>query len=419
MTCKAFGAATSYDSPAATNAPVHGWSACPSPSRYSVPSPETTNSTSSRSSLRRGAERPAAKWITRCSSRSQPLEASIVVRTSAVSPAARAPATSCSAMTKPSTTATEALSSDDPRGASPRRRGGARLAPRVRRRARRRPVVSGLRRRARRPARLLRGRAPRRRRVRGAAADRRGDVRDEASLRAALGARGRTRSPPRGGGDRRGADARLRTDAARHAADDGGRPRPLRLARISRDGAVPLQPDRRDVVPRASPLERLDLVAEANAPGLLDLAEDAEVDVLAALCARPAVALDLAQRVEVGGARLRALRRDRAACDLLVQADDGLADADETAEPGVFLVRLAARDADQHPETARVDAVAVRVPGELLERRVREHRHRPEAAIDSGARLVGADEPHRSSRVARDRLRPLALDDASRYRTAV
>src|SRR3954471_2201399 len=39
--------------------------------------------------------------MTRCSRRSQPFEASIVVRTSAVSPGARAPGTSCSATTKP------------------------------------------------------------------------------------------------------------------------------------------------------------------------------------------------------------------------------------------------------------------------------------------------------------------------------
>ena len=61
-----------------------------------------------------------------------------------------------------------------------------------------------------------------------------------------------------------------------------------------------------------------------------------------------------------GLAGVRVLRRDRAARDLLVQADDGLADAHAPTEPRVLLVRLAAGDADQHPEPALVDAVDTR-----------------------------------------------------------
>src|SRR5438045_1918600 len=83
--------------------------------------------------------------------------------------------------------------------------------------------------------------------------------------------------------------------------------------------------------------------------------------------ARPALALDRGRRVEVRRAGLRALRRDRAACDLLVQPDDRLADADTASKPLVLLVRGAAGDTDQHPEAARIDRVDARVPRELVE----------------------------------------------------
>src|SRR5438128_1360102 len=65
------------------NAPVSGSSSCGSPSRWSVPRPETTKSTSCRPGLARSAERPGLKRITRCSRCLQPLAASITVRTSA------------------------------------------------------------------------------------------------------------------------------------------------------------------------------------------------------------------------------------------------------------------------------------------------------------------------------------------------
>src|SRR5215210_5513531 len=75
-------------------------------------------------------------------------------------------------------------------------------------------------------------------------------------------------------------------------------------------------------------LERFDRVADANASGLLDLAEDAEVDpILATATSDPAVGADRTQGVEVRPTCLGILRRDRAPVDLLVHADDGLADA--------------------------------------------------------------------------------------------
>src|SRR5262245_19073194 len=78
------------------------------PSSSSVPRPETTYRTSWRPSFRRSRDRPDAKRMTRCSRCGQPEEASIVVRTSAVSPSSRRARTSCSEVTKPSATAIHA-----------------------------------------------------------------------------------------------------------------------------------------------------------------------------------------------------------------------------------------------------------------------------------------------------------------------
>ena len=160
--------------------------------------------------------------------------------------------------------------------------------------------------------------------------------------------------------------------------------------RVAREALVPRRPRavRAPLCGRAR--KRFDRVADAHAARRVDLAEDAEVDVLAVVVARAAIRLDLAQRVEVGNAGVRVLRRDRAASDLLVQADHRLADAHAPAEPRVLLVRLAAGDADQHAETTRVDAVRAHLSRERVQRRVGEHRHRAEAAVDAGAGRVAA-----------------------------
>ena len=144
------------------------------PSSSSVPVPETTNSTSCRSSAPRSSERPGEKRITCCSRRSQPFEASIVVRTSAVSPG-RAHARNvllrndealCDPHPAILATGAPAVnarlgSGRDPAGHGRGRRGGAHALPRVRRRPGRRPLVPGLRCGARGSARVLRARARR------------------------------------------------------------------------------------------------------------------------------------------------------------------------------------------------------------------------------------------------------------------
>src|SRR5919109_178368 len=142
-----------------------------------------------------------------------------------------------------------------------------------------------------------------------------------------------------------------------------------------------------------------DRIAEPDPSRLRDLAVDAEVDLRP--LPRAAVGLDLAQRVEVADAGLRVLGRDRAARDLLAEQDDGLADLDAAAEPLVLLVRADAADPDQHPEAPLVDAlVAAGAAAELLERRLREHRHRAAAApVDPLPGLLRLHEAHRPAHV--------------------
>src|SRR5205823_10864524 len=103
--------------------------------------------------------------------------------------------------------------------------------------------------------------------------------------------------------------------------------------------------------------------------------------------------LDLPERVEVANAGLRVLRRDRTAADGVAQLDDRLAHADAAPDPAVLLVRLRPADPDQHPEAPCIDRLLTpRAPAQLLERRVREHRHAAASPVDSCAGSIGLDE---------------------------
>src|SRR6266511_14292 len=78
------------------------------------------------------------------------------------------------------------------------------------------------------------------------------------------------------------------------------------------------------------------------------------------------------QRVEVGHAGLRVLRRDRAAAHIAEQTDESLADLDGPLDPAVLFVRSAAVDLEQHPEAAAVDGDALAGSArQLRERRAR------------------------------------------------
>ena len=75
--------------------------------------------------------------------------------------------------------------------------------------------------------------------------------------------------------------------------------------------------------------------------------------------AATAVAGEGLQRVEVGAARLRILRRDRAAADVPLRDHDGLADPHAAAVPTVLSVRFEPLDAEVHRGTGgrrRLDA---------------------------------------------------------------
>ena len=189
----------------------------------------------------------------------------------------------------------------------------------------------------------------------------------------------------------------------RHPRDDPGR-------------AVALDSQgRRRHALRSAASRTPDLVAETDAARPLDLAVHAEVDVLAV--AQPAVGDDRSERVEVAGARVGILGRDRAARDLLADEQDRLAELDPAADPGVLLVRLAAGELDEHPEPAPVDRAAAQVLAEQVERAVGDQRRG--VLLARPARPGRPDEVHAPAGERLERLGPRAVHEVPEHAPAV
>src|SRR5437899_7732993 len=134
---------------------------------------------------------------------------------------------------------------------------------------------------------------------------------------------------------------------------------------------------------------------------------------------QPSVGQDRPEGVEIRLPGLGILGRDRAATDVPADPDRGLADPKVPFDPAVLLVRFAAVELEEHPETASVDGRALAcVPPELGERCARDQGDVTAASVDreTGRRLNEAKWP---AGPLRERGRPRALDVVAVDRPAV
>src|SRR2546429_557836 len=101
----------------------------------------------------------------------------------------------------------------------------------------------------------------------------------------------------------------------------------------------------------------MDGVPNANGPGFHDARPHAERERLRGHLIA-AVLADRGEGIEIRHAGVGIECRHRATPDIPAGLDDGCADMDATPDPRVFGVRVDARDAEEHPEAARVDTRA-------------------------------------------------------------